>query len=170
MNFEKAVEYVLQNEEGFVDNPKDPGGATNFGITGKLLAFHRNKVVDQSDVKNLTIEEAKDIYREYFWNHLSLDDFSFVVATAIFDTAVNQGEGQAVRHAQRAIGFIVTDGVLGPKTRAALKVTHDEEFIYQFVAKVQDYYADLVEKQPSELVFLKGWLRRSRRLFLLVGA
>lgn len=83
MKFEKAVEYVLKKEGGWIDDPKDPGGETNFGIS---KAAYPNV-----DIKNLTIDQAKIIYRSDYWDECNLETMPVWCRLIVFDCAVNQG-------------------------------------------------------------------------------
>lgn len=168
MNFDQAIEYVLQNEKGFVDNPRDSGKATNFGITMAMLAVFRAGGVTAEDVKALTVDEAKMIYRKFFWDHLKLDSLPQVYATAILDMAVNMGETKAVEICQRALGSTACDGILGSQTVNALLHTDPQEFIFNYVSGLQDHYVEIVVRNPNEICFLKGWMRRALRLFHLI--
>lgn len=168
MNFDQAIQYVLQNEGGFIDNPHDSGKATNFGITIEMLAVFRGGGVTREDVKALTLNEAKMIYRKYFWDQLKLESLPQVYATALLDMSVNMGEKKAVEICQKALGSTSCDGILGPQTVSALLHTDPKEFIFNYVSGLQDHYVDLVLYNPSEACFLKGWIRRALRLFHLI--
>lgn len=85
MNFEKAVEIVLGKEGGYVNHVKDPGGETKFGITKKFYPH--------LDIKNLTIEQAAEIYRKEYWNKIQADLMPSYLRLTAFDCAVNQGVG-----------------------------------------------------------------------------
>lgn len=167
-NFDHAIEYILENEGAYVNEPNDPGGATNFGITMAMLAIARKTAVTEDDIKNLTVEDAKQIYKTYFWDKLNLEAIPLSIGTAIFDTAVNQGEGHASLLVQMALCQKNQDGVLGSKTLDQLKFVDSFEFLYAFIGHIQDFYCNIVVKNPKEIVFLKGWIRRSTRLMTLI--
>ena len=166
-DFEKAIEYVTQNEGGFVDNPNDPGLATKYGISLHMLSISRKGAVTINDVLNLSLDEAKQIYKNYFWNPMQLDLFSHPIATALFDMAVNMGQKRCVELAQLAMGYASADGILGPQTVSKLVVASPEEFLYNFIVEIKKHYVDIVKAKPEEIVFLDGWLKRAIRLFLL---
>ena len=165
-NFESAIEYVLSNEGLFVDNKDDAGGPTNMGITLKDLQRFRKIPVTRDDLIELTKDEAKQLYYEFFWHPLYLDSLPVKIATAIFDMSINQGPYSAIRLAQRACQ-VADDGNLGPKTIMALQDINPQLFIENYVDAIQDKYCDICLNLPTQLQFLKGWLRRSRKMFRL---
>ncbi|WP_431268574.1 glycoside hydrolase family 108 protein [Dankookia sp. P2] len=111
--FDLCVQVVLAKEGGFTDDPADPGGATQMGITARTLAAWRGRPVTAEDVRNLSPEEAKEIYRAQYWNLMRCEDLPRGVDLAVFDFGVNAGPGTAVKALQRAIGT-VPDGAVGP--------------------------------------------------------
>lgn len=166
-NFDAACTYLLENEGGWVDRADDAGGPTNWGITLPILSKWRGMPQTAEDARNLQETDARKLYRDIFWTPLRLDEVPPSLATALLDTSVNEGQGFAVIAAQKAMGM-VWDGVLGSKTIEALQHTDPKKFIYDFVGEIQEHYVALAVARPENRVFLKGWLARSRRLFLLV--
>ena len=94
-NFEQCLRFVLQYEGGFVDHPRDPGGATNMGITHATLAGWRKRPVTVADVRALTRDEAAAIYRQMYWSAIGADRLPDGVDLIAFDIAVNMGVGRA---------------------------------------------------------------------------
>ena len=167
--FNQAIDYVLANEGGFVSNPHDSGGATNFGVTIPILTSYRKKQVGYSDIQALTQSEAKRIYELFFWDRLHISGLNQAISTAILDTAINQGQATAIKLAQHCLGSaILPAGILGPESLDALDKVNPQMFIYNYVGMLQDRYADFCINATNQIVFLKGWLRRSRRLFTLL--
>jgi len=167
-----ALTYVLQNEGGYSNNPKDPGGQTNLGITKDLLEKWNEHASENSLPTFLTVQflipdNVGQIYDWAFWTPLRLSEVPEAIATAIMDIAVNEGGGQATTCAQKACGLMGADGVLGSKTIEALNHVDLHEWLFNFVGHVQDLYVGKVVAVVSKLEFLGGWLKRSRRLFLL---
>jgi lysozyme family protein len=117
-NFDRALTLVLKHEGGYVDHPKDPGGATNLGITLATLTVWRKRTVSKDDVRALTREEAAAIYRKNYWAKVKGDDLPSGVDYATFDFAVNSGVGRAARFLQETLK-IAADGKIGPQTLAA---------------------------------------------------
>lgn len=167
-DFEKAINFVLQNEGGFVNNPNDSGGATNFGITIPMLTSYRQKAVTAFDIQTLTLIEAKKLYEAFFWDRLRISGLKQSIATAILDTAVNQGQATAIKLAQHCLGSVLPDGVMGPETLDALDKIEEADFIYSYIGMLQERFVDFCVNATNQIVFLKGWLRRSRRLLTLI--
>lgn len=168
--FNVAVNYILVNEGGLVDRRQDHGGVTNFGITLPMLTSFRQRQCSDADIINLTEMEAKRIYEALFWNKLSISGLNQAVATAIFDVAVNNGQTVAIKLAQHCLpSHILADGVMGVETLNALDKVNVEMFIYSYVGYLQDRYVDLCINATNQLVFLKGWMHRARRLFSLLS-
>ena len=91
---ENVAGYILKVEGGFADNPKDPGGRTNFGITAATLASARARLKDArlpEDVKDLTKEQALAIYEKSYWKSAGCDHIPRPVDLAAFDGCVNCG-------------------------------------------------------------------------------
>jgi len=104
--FRICLDRVLKHEGGFVNHPKDPGGATNFGITQATLADFRKKPVTVAEVKSMTKDEAGEIYRWRYWSPPLCEALPEGVDYMVFDLAVNSGVSRAVKflrwgHARR---------------------------------------------------------------------
>lgn len=167
--FSIAIDFCLQNEGGLVDNRNDHGGITNFGITLPMLQSYRNRQCTDADIINLTQNEAKLIYQNLFWDRLRISGLSQAIATAILDVAINQGQGTAVRLAQECLGpHFICDGVLGQESLTALDKANPGMFIYSYVGLLQDRFVNIVVNAANQSIFLKGWIRRSLRLFTLL--
>ncbi len=167
-SFDVAVLYLLGNEGGFVDNPMDHGGPTNFGITMHMLSFFRKVGVTADDVSKLTLDEAKAIYKAFFWDHLQLSELDQGSATALLDLSVNMSEQEMGFIAQAVLNYPVRDGILGSVTRKGIRDLGPKMFLSGLITKTLDHYCDIVLKNPSQIVFLKGWLRRAARLSTLL--
>lgn len=115
MNFDDSFTRLLGSEGGYSNNPADPGGATNFGVTQAVARANGYA----GDMRDFTQAQAKAIYRRLYWDAVKADALPDGVRFDIFDGAVNSGVGQSVRWLQRAVGA-EADGVIGPKTLAAV--------------------------------------------------
>ena len=152
-SFDDIIEVVLEHEGGYVNDPKDPGGETNFGIAKRSHP--------DVDIKNLTKDGAKEIYKEVYWNGNKVESLSEDLRHIYFDMCVNQGRGRAVKILQRAANAkgaeLKVDGGMGPKTLAAMEnVELDRVRAYRV-----KYYADLVTRKPDLEKFYFGWFRRA---------
>jgi lysozyme family protein len=151
-NFENAIKKVLINEGGYVDDPNDRGGETKFGIS--KLAY------PDVDIKNLTTDGAKAIYKKDYWDRLNCDAIKDDhVAYEIFDTAVNMGVRTAGKIAQMTIEAH-PDGIIGNKTLEVLNNTDVELFVAKFKLAKIARYVYLAKKRPANRKFLLGWINR----------
>jgi lysozyme family protein len=167
-NFDSAFEHVVGVEGNYSNDPFDHGGPTMYGITQATLAAFRGKPVSEADVKNLSLNEAKMIYRSKYWNPLNLDQVkSPILATIIFDQGVNRGITSAAQGIQRCVGTKV-DGMIGPKTIEAINAKASRDLALDFVFDAQDFYGRLVQKDHTQARFLVGWLHRTHHLIRMV--
>ena len=157
MNFDTAFEKLIGHEGGYVNNPKDPGGETNWGISKRSYPT--------LDIKALTLADAKAIYKRDYWDRAQCDRLSPDLAFDVFDTAVNSGIGQSIRFLQRAVG-VADDGVIGPMTLAAIQRTNDDAAIQ---ARFNGHRLDFMTKLTTWDVFGKGWARRIAENLKKVG-
>lgn len=146
-DWEKAIEFVLDMEGGYTLDPSDPGGETNFGISRKSYP--------NLDIKNLTVDQAKEIYRRDYWIPCHCDELPTAFAISVFDTAVNQGAGKARRLLQIALDVVV-DGNIGPKTIAAAHKASPDR-VKKFLAERLSEYARLMAANPHLLVYAVNW-------------
>jgi lysozyme family protein len=159
----------MANEGGFTDNPNDHGGPTNYGITQADLARWRGTSISAADVKNLTVSEAEEIYEAFYWDPLECDQIQDQgIATAILDCGILNGIGTCARMAQQVVGVAV-DGHIGPETIDAINAFSRAQFINKLIAELLSRYKAIVDSNPSQEVFLKGWAARAERLQTLVN-
>lgn len=149
--FEYAISFVLANEGGLVNDPHDPGGLTNFGISQSSYP--------NLDIRSLTREQAEDIYRKDFWHYDAINNQR--VATKLFDASVNMGPVRAGRLLQLALGAIeagpiVADGIVGSATIEAVNAADPDRLLDEYKARLVKYYCELDKPE-----FLLGWLRRA---------
>lgn len=169
-HFDTIVLETLNYEGGYSNNPNDRGGPTNFGITQNDLANFRGHGVTAEDVKNMSIEEAKTIYKTKYWDPCGLDSvINYKKALVIFDQGVLCGTKTSAKRAQSSInaigkGKLLVDGVIGPKSIEAINQSDESQFCLEFIALTQHYFIDIVLRNQSQLVFLKGWINRSQNL------
>jgi hypothetical protein len=163
-NFDFALQFVLKAEGGYSNHPNDRGGQTNYGITqstlndAKKLGIIDNNV---SSVKDLTLDDAKKIYKEMYWDKINGDALPADLSIALFDTAVNMGDKTSVKMLQEILG-VTQDGIIGPQTLAAIQ-NYNGNLVDNFLDAREARY-ETIAKQPSQGVFLKGWLNRVRTL------
>jgi lysozyme family protein len=159
-NFNACLAFVLSAEGGYVDDPLDPGGATNLGITLRVLSEWRHTAVTKEEVRNLTREEAGAIYRARYWNVVRGDDLPAGVDLLAFDAGVNLGTGRSARMLQAAVG-VAQDGAIGPATLDAVGRQQDTaDLISKLAAAREAYYRSL----PTFPHFGTGWTARVNRV------
>ncbi len=171
--FEIAIETVLKNEGGFSDDPVDPGGATNRGLTlrfirslgghGGMAARYTTFTVE--DLKNLSEDETKSIYRWAWWDFWGFGRINDqTLATKVFDLAVNMGTHQAILLLQRACWaingyqYINDDGLLGKQTLDAANAINP---IQPLRSEAAGFYRKLMTTNPALSKFRQDWLRRA---------
>ncbi len=154
-NFTRALELVLAHEGGYADHPKDPGGATNLGITHATLTRWRGRPVSKAEVRALTRSEAGDIYRKQYWDAVRGDALPSGLDLAVFDYAVNSGPARAAKVLQRLVAVTV-DGRIGPQTLAALEGRDAGRLIRELSAARRSFLARL----DAFAVFGRGWMAR----------
>lgn len=147
MNFETAVNLVLMHEGDMSDNPHDPGGLTKFGISKKAFP--------NVDIANITLAQAKEIYRHYYWDMCSCEKLPPWARLLVFDCAVNQGATRAIIFIQRSTST-PNDGIIGPITLAAIKAMSPEEFISTYAK----YRHAAYKSNPNWRHFGAGWSAR----------
>jgi len=156
---EALISKVIEREGGYVNHPQDRGGPTNWGITQATLADWRGQPVTEFQVKALSQDEARHIYRDRYFRGLDgVTDPK--VLELLFDYAVNSGTGRAVKALQSVIGA-TPDGAWGPKSAAALKAVPDQSKLYwPLVCERLDNYLRIIGRDPSQAVFAAGWANR----------
>lgn len=147
MNFDQAFERLIGHEGGYVDHPADPGGRTKYGISQRSYPGE--------DIRNMTLERAKDLYRRDFWWKAGCDTVPDAVKFDLFDMAVNSGVQPAIRTLQRAVG-VDDDGVIGPKTMQAIGAMNP----IRFVARFNGHRLRFMSSLATWPAFGRGWANR----------
>jgi len=161
MLWQYALDFVLKHEGEYVNDPHDPGGETKFGIS--------KRAYPHLDIASLTKEQAAEIYQQDYWARLRCDEMPGSVAIAVFDTAVNCGKYRVAIWLQNAINVVgrhnlLIDGIIGPKTSAALKACNPYKLLLFFLSLRLKHYANIPENK-----YLRGWINRVVDLMRLVG-
>lgn len=147
MTFDEAFQRLIGHEGGYVNHPADPGGETKYGISKRSYPGE--------DIKNLTLDRAKQIYKRDFWGPAGCDTVPQGIRFDLFDMAVNSGVKAAVRTLQRAVGE-TPDGVLGPLTLQAIQSADQMRVAIRFNAQRLIFMASL-STWPA---FGRGWANR----------
>jgi lysozyme family protein len=149
--FDQAFEIVIGHEGGYSHNAADPGGETKYGISKRSYP--------SVNIGALTLDQAKAIYLTDYWNKAGCDLCDPGLALIVFDAAVNNGVGQAVRWLQGALG-VAADGVIGPATRQAIRQADAQKTLVELHASRINMMANLATWKT----FGRGWSRRLAQL------
>jgi len=155
--FEDALSLVLVHEGGYVNHPRDPGGATNKGITWRTYAaWRRSRNLEPQSVKLITDEEVAAIYKQQYWDAVRADDLPAGLDYAVFDFAVNSGPARATKFLQRILG-VQADGNIGVLTLRAANSHRNVEIV---IKQLCDNRLAWLRKLSHFNTFGKGWTRR----------
>lgn len=145
--FESAMEFLLQKEGGYSNDPDDPGGATNYGITIQTARDNGMDIdgdgdVDVDDIRNMTVEAAYAVYKNKYWSPLFhvVPDLPWDVAIVGFDAGVNCGVERAKKWVQEAM-----------KTPNPVKTINNLRRIH---------YSTIISKNPKLAKYRNGWNNR----------
>lgn len=150
-DFFLCVSRVLEHEGGYVNHPKDPGGATNFGITQAVARKHGY----MGDMRNLEKGQAIEIYRLDYWEASHASMFPQAIAFQYFDACVNHGLNRGAKLLQKAVGAN-PDGIIGPATIEAAHSITDRQAVLFFNQERIKFYTGL----GTFATFGKGWMNR----------
>lgn len=145
-NYDKCLPRLLKDEGGYTNDPSDSGGATNYGITIADYKKYINKNGTSTDVKNMSVDQAKAIYRSKYWDALGCDDLPSGVDYSCFDYGVNSGLGRprnALKKAKGKTGLALIDAI------------NDER---------QSFLTNLANARPKDQRFIAGWTARVSRV------
>lgn len=166
--FEAAIETVLAKEGGYVHDPDDAGGETNFGISTRRYP--------EVDIASLTREQAIALYRRDFWNPLYEHVGGQALATKLLELTLHlphhdqrpyyEGDMRGVRLVQQALRSlgdrtVSVDGRFGPNTLQAVKLESPQALLAAIRVEQCRYYLTLVQAAPEQGKFLGGWIRRA---------
>lgn len=154
-NFEQCLALVLKHEGGYVNNPKDPGGMTNLGVTKKVWEEYVGHSVDEAAMRALGPKDVAPLYKKNYWDKIRGDDLPLGVDYACFDLAVNSGVGRAAKVLQKCVG-VPADGVIGPATLAEVG-NHSPLNLAQQICENR---LEFLQALPTWTTFGRGWGRR----------
>lgn len=164
MTLDEIINTTLKAEGGYVNDPSDKGGETNYGITVATARANGYK----GAMRDLPLQTAKDIYHNEYLVKPGFSNFPSTVAAELFDTGVNMGPATAARFLQRAVNALqgsglAVDGKVGPATRNAVAVylasrSNAESILVKALNCLQgERYIELVEANASQRRFINGW-------------
>lgn len=159
MNFDTAFERLIGHEGALSLDRGDPGnwtgGRVGVGVLkGTKFGIAANTYPDL-DIRNLTLDGAKAIYRRDWWDKIAADQLPDAVVFQVWDFAINAGMSTAKRALQRTVG-VADDGMFGPITVAAIRNADVNDMLMRFNAQRLRYYTSL----STWATYGKGWTRR----------
>lgn len=154
MNPDTAVKIIISLEGGYVNDARDPGGETKWGISKRSYPG--------LDIARLTQDDARRIYRRDYWDRYHVGSLPPKLRLAVFDCAVNCGGETAIALLQSCLG-VKTDGVLGPVTRRALLARPVSDLLPEYLAERALYYKGLSTFEK----YGRGWFRRLFRVAIM---
>lgn len=171
-NFDQAFAFTIGIEKGYVNNPRDRGGPTKYGVTQATLSKWIRRPASIDDVKNLKLDTAHEIFKAWYWDAMSLDGVKGPIDACMFDIGIVSGISIPPKFAQSICNahgsHLIEDGHLGPKSLEAINAMDTAVFIRDFSVKTENRFRAIVAHRPSQMVFLKGWLNRAHRLLQLI--
>ena len=158
--FLQALPVTLRFEGGYVNDPDDPGGATNKGITHKTYdAWRKSKGLPQKDVRGISDADVDAIYHERYWVAGKCDALPWPASGAHFDACVNHGLRNAAKLLQRA-ARVADDGKIGPMTLGAVRAAQPDELVNRMLWARLAFYEAIARRRTASRKFLLGWLSR----------
>lgn len=157
--FDRALAITLAHEGGVSNHAADRGGLTKWGVTqGAYDRWRARTGQAPRPVTEMTDAEMRAVYLDDYWMPARCDELPEELAAVVFDMAVNSGVDRAVRTLQRALG-VPADGVVGPETLSAAHQAGPYVAL-TFLKHRAALYRDIVRDDPSQVVFLAGWINR----------
>jgi len=153
-NFKECLDLVLKSEGGWVNNPNDPGGETNLGVTKRVWEEYVGHPV--TTMKNLTPADVAPMYEQKYWRPCYGEVLPRGLDFLCFSFGVNAGCGRSVKLLQQSLG-VVSDGVIGPRVMQRLRESNIADVIKGFSESRREYYKSL----KTFPIFGKGWISRT---------
>lgn len=154
---------ILVAEGGLENDPDDPGGITNFGITIKSLTEFYGHEAFARDIQLLTPAMARVVYEELYIKRPGFDQiWDATLRELLVDCGVNNGRERTIKWLQRAVG-VVEDGKLGARTLQGVNGHGLSKVFYSVLAQRYECYAALPVTNPKLIKYLRGWIRRANR-------
>ena len=151
--------FILAHEGGYVDHPKDPGGATNLGITIKTLAAWKGRKVSKAEVKALTKEDVIPIYKANYWDVMQCSRLPLGLDYMVMDYGVNSGPARSIKDLQRTVGAD-DDGVLGQKTLAKISEFIERKGMLALLTAFAERRWAFMQGLSTFGTFGDGWKKR----------
>lgn len=159
-NSEKLMPIIHKWEGGYSNHPNDKGGCTMKGITLSTFKQYYGKNKTCADLKNIQDGEWLYIFEDGFWNPCKADEIkNQSIANIIVDWAWHSGTKTVIKKIQKILDVEI-DGIVGKQTINAINSSDQESLFNSIYNERKTYYHNICSKNPSQKVFLKGWLNR----------
>lgn len=158
-NFDKYAPRLLKWEGGYVDDPSDPGGATCKGVTLSAYRARYGSHRTKDDLRGISDGQWRAIMKGDYWDKCKGDLIvNQSVAEIFVDWCINSGAA-IIKKVQALVGA-KADGIVGPKTIAAINAADQKKLHADIKSARREYFESVVRKRPSSKIYLKGWLNR----------
>lgn len=154
-NWDICFERLIKHEGGYVNHPSDPGGRTNLGVTIEVWENWIDRSVTEAEMKALTPEKVKPLYKDLYWERVKGDKLPSGVDYCVFDAAVNSGASRAAKWLQTTVAA-VPDGMIGEQTLKLVMLTNPQMLINKYSANRLAF----LQRLATWPTFGKGWERR----------
>jgi hypothetical protein len=158
-NFQRSFEHMIRSEGGYSNHPNDPGGRTNLGVTQEVLEDWVDRAVTEDEMRSLTPEKVKPLYKDMYWDRIKGDNLPNGVDYCVFDAAVNSGVFRATKWLQTTVGA-KPDGVIGELTLNLVRLTNPKMIVDKYCSNRLEFLQGL-STWPT---FGKGWERRVKEV------
>lgn len=149
----------MKSEGGYVNDPDDAGGETNFGVTKSAWSEYVGRPIYAGEMRALTLDKVKQFYKTKYWDAVKGDQLPAGVDYLVFDFSVNAGITQASKFLQRCVKA-EQDGKIGGHTLTLVNAEDPQIIVLRFSTLKELFYRGLAAKNPNQTKFLKGWLNR----------
>jgi lysozyme family protein len=174
-DIDEIINTIIKNEGGYVNHPNDRGGPTNYGITITTLSAWRGRTVSINDVKNLDIDEAKEIYIEKYYKKTKINIMPSEIQKHLTDISALNGPSRVWMFLSRALNKlgasldeskVFTDDIYNEYNTIVNNVGFVE--LNNALVDVRiEAFNNIVKKNPSQKVFIRGWLNRANKFRIL---
>lgn len=159
-NFDKSLLLVLKHEGNFVNDPRDPGGCTNLGVTQRVWEEWIGHPVNETIMRGLTPERVGPLYKRKYWDLAFCNDLPIGLDFMVFDASVNMGVGRAVKLFEECLGMVQT-GTLGKNVLNLLQAVDHKDVAKRYTGEKKVFYESL-KTFPT---FGHGWLKRCDEVY-----
>lgn len=166
-NFYTFLKHTLKVEGGYVNDPDDAGGETNYGITRRTYEYYYTEILKEEippgTMEHIDSEVIHDIYKALYWDKVRGDNLPAGVDLMLADFAVNSGVSRASKMLQKVIN-VDQDGIIGTQTLNKLASMDKNKILHKLYMERRQYFYD-ISSINNNIKFYKGWLNRLNQTF-----